>query len=158
MRANRSIKSQELLKRSYSLFQTLAVFLLMVIVLAIFLPRFLTVLNLLNLLKQLTVSLIVAAGMTPFGELWDHSLHELHDDRSSNVRTDTKREDRELVQGTTGEEVHHAKKTLGIFWVLQKGAGIDARQRNVYAYSIEQNHSQGEEYLLFETCCGEQLA
>ncbi|TFG61661.1 MAG: ABC transporter permease [Spirochaetales bacterium] len=60
----RGIKAGEFLKKSYGLFQTLAVFLLMVIILSVFLPRFLSILNILNLIKQLTVSLIVAAGMT----------------------------------------------------------------------------------------------
>jgi len=53
-----------LLRKSYSFFQTFAVFLLMIIFMSIFLPNFLTFVNITNLLKQLTVNLIVAAGMT----------------------------------------------------------------------------------------------
>lgn len=52
------------LKGSYGLVQTFSVFLLMVAAMSIFLPTFMTGLNLMNLLRQLAVNLIVAAGMT----------------------------------------------------------------------------------------------
>jgi len=52
------------LKGSYGLVQTFSVFLLMFAAMAIFLPSFMTALNLINVLKQLAVNLIVAAGMT----------------------------------------------------------------------------------------------
>ena len=63
---NRSLnaRARNVLKGSYSLVQTFAVFLLMVVVMSVFLPRFMTYLNMMNLLKQMTVNLIVAAGMT----------------------------------------------------------------------------------------------
>lgn len=63
---NRSLqaRTRRLLKGSYNLVQVLAVFLFMVVVMIVFLPRFGTWLNLTNQLKQLTVNLIVAAGMT----------------------------------------------------------------------------------------------
>ncbi len=63
---NRSLnaRARNVLKGSYSLVQTFAVFLLMFTVMAVFLPRFMTYLNMMNLLKQMTVNLIVAAGMT----------------------------------------------------------------------------------------------
>jgi len=52
------------IKQFYGLIQTLGVFLLIVVLMSIFLPRFLTFVNITNLLKQLPVTLIVAAGMT----------------------------------------------------------------------------------------------
>ncbi len=55
---------RRVLRGSYGLIQTFAVFLLMIAVMSIFLPRFLSFVNLMNLLKQMAVNLIVAAGMT----------------------------------------------------------------------------------------------
>jgi ribose/xylose/arabinose/galactoside ABC-type transport system permease subunit len=52
------------LKGSYGLVQTFSVFILMVAAMSIFLPSFMTGLNLMNIVKQLAVNLIVAAGMT----------------------------------------------------------------------------------------------
>ena len=52
------------LKGSYGFVQSFSVFLLMVVAMSIFLPSFMTGLNLMNLVKQLAVNLIVAAGMT----------------------------------------------------------------------------------------------
>ena len=55
---------KDVLKGSYGLIQTLGVFILMILFMSIFLPRFLTVINMMNILRQLTMNLIVAAGMT----------------------------------------------------------------------------------------------
>ncbi len=59
-----SSRLKAFLKGSYSLMQTLGVFLVMVAAMSIFLPSFMTGLNLMNIVKQLAVNLIVAAGMT----------------------------------------------------------------------------------------------
>ena len=56
--------SNNILKKFYGLVQTLGVFLFIVIAMSIFLPNFLSVINITNLLKQLSVNLVVAAGMT----------------------------------------------------------------------------------------------
>jgi len=53
-----------ILGKFYGLIQTLGVFLVIVIIMSIFLPNFLTLTNLANLLKQLSVNLVVAAGMS----------------------------------------------------------------------------------------------
>ena len=53
-----------ILRKSYGLVQTLAVFLAMVIIMSVLLPRFLTIVNITNLMKQLAVNFVVAAGMT----------------------------------------------------------------------------------------------
>jgi ribose/xylose/arabinose/galactoside ABC-type transport system permease subunit len=55
---------KDFLKGSYGLVQTFSVFILMVVAMSIFLPSFMTGLNLMNIVKQLAVNLIVAAGMT----------------------------------------------------------------------------------------------
>lgn len=52
------------LRGSYGLVQTFSVFLVMVAAMSLFLPSFMTGLNLMNVVKQLAVNLIVAAGMT----------------------------------------------------------------------------------------------
>ena len=52
------------LRQSYGLIQALAVLILLVVVISFFSPRFLTVINLTNLMAQMGVNLIVAAGMT----------------------------------------------------------------------------------------------
>lgn len=56
--------SESVLKKFYGLLQTLGVFLFIVIIMSIFLPNFLTFVNITNLIKQLSVNLVVAAGMT----------------------------------------------------------------------------------------------
>lgn len=61
---NKNKKIKDVLKKSYGLVQTLAVFLAMFIIMSIALPRFLNVTNLTNIIRQLSVNLIVAAGMT----------------------------------------------------------------------------------------------
>ena len=53
-----------LVEKSFGLFLTVGVFLAMVVFMSIFLPRFLTVVNITNLLRQLSVNLVIAAGMT----------------------------------------------------------------------------------------------
>src|SRR5258708_1635303 len=52
------------LKRSYSLIQSLAVLAILVVVMQVANERFLSPVNVGNLLGQMTVTLIVAAGMT----------------------------------------------------------------------------------------------
>ena len=59
-----SSRLKKFLKGSYGLVQTFSVFILMVAAMSIFLPSFMTGLNLMNIVKQLAVNLIVAAGMT----------------------------------------------------------------------------------------------
>jgi ribose/xylose/arabinose/galactoside ABC-type transport system permease subunit len=59
-----STRLKGILKGSYGFVQTFAVFILMVAAMSIFLPSFMTGLNLMNIVKQLAVNLIVAAGMT----------------------------------------------------------------------------------------------
>jgi len=59
-----NIGSENFLKHFYGLLQTLGVFLFIVIVMSIFLPNFFTFINITNLLKQYSVNLVVAAGMT----------------------------------------------------------------------------------------------
>ena len=51
-------------RRSYGLIQTMGVFLILVIILSIFLPRFMTFTNIINVLNQLSANLVVSAGMT----------------------------------------------------------------------------------------------
>lgn len=62
--SKRQLNVAEILKRSYGLIQTLAVFLVMIIVMGVFLPRFLTFVNITNVMKQLAVNLVISAGMT----------------------------------------------------------------------------------------------
>ncbi len=57
-------RSVELLRQSYGLIQTLAVLALLVVVMSILSPRFLSWINLSNLMGQMAVPLVVAAGMT----------------------------------------------------------------------------------------------
>ncbi len=58
------INVRSILEKSFGLILTLGVFLAMVIFMSIFLPHFLTIINITNLSKQLAVNLVVAAGMT----------------------------------------------------------------------------------------------
>ena len=55
---------RDALRQSYGLIQALAVLILLVVVISLFSPRFLTWINLYNLMAQMGVNLIVAAGMT----------------------------------------------------------------------------------------------
>lgn len=57
-------RARELLLQSYGLIQALAVLAILVVVMSILSPRFLTWINLTNLMGQMAVPLIVAAGMT----------------------------------------------------------------------------------------------
>ena len=57
-------RSRELLRQSYGLIQSLAVLLVLVVVMSILSPRFLSWINIANLMGQMAVPLIVAAGMT----------------------------------------------------------------------------------------------
>ena len=57
-------RMKDILKKSYGLVQTLVVFLVMFVIMSIALPRFLNITNLTNIIRQLSVNLIVAAGMT----------------------------------------------------------------------------------------------
>lgn len=52
------------LQQSYGLIQAFAVLVLLVVVISLFSPRFLTATNITNLMAQMSVNLIVAAGMT----------------------------------------------------------------------------------------------
>ncbi len=55
---------RDFVRQSYGLIQTLAVLILLVVVISVLSPRFLTWINLYNLMAQMGVNLIVAAGMT----------------------------------------------------------------------------------------------
>jgi ribose transport system permease protein len=55
---------RDVVEKFYSLIQILGVFLFIVILMSIFLPNFFSIINITNLLRQLSVNLIVAAGMT----------------------------------------------------------------------------------------------
>ena len=55
---------RELARQSYGLIQALAVLILLGVVISLLSPRFLTWINLYNLMAQMSVNLIVAAGMT----------------------------------------------------------------------------------------------
>ena len=57
-------RPRELLRQSYGLIQALAVLLVLVVVMSILSPRFLSWINIANLMGQMAVPLIVAAGMT----------------------------------------------------------------------------------------------
>jgi ribose/xylose/arabinose/galactoside ABC-type transport system permease subunit len=57
-------RHRELLRQSYGLIQALAVLLVLVVVMSILSPRFLSWINISNLMGQMAVNLIVAAGMT----------------------------------------------------------------------------------------------
>lgn len=57
-------RRRELLLQSYGLLQALAVLAVLVVVMSILSPRFLTWINIANLMGQMAVNLIVAAGMT----------------------------------------------------------------------------------------------
>ena len=57
-------RSLELLRQSYGLIQTLLVLALLIVVMATLSPRFLSWINLSNLMGQMAVPLVVAAGMT----------------------------------------------------------------------------------------------
>jgi len=57
-------RRQELLRQSYGLLQALAVLAVLVVIMSILSPRFLTWINIANLMGQMAVNLIVAAGMT----------------------------------------------------------------------------------------------
>jgi ribose/xylose/arabinose/galactoside ABC-type transport system permease subunit len=52
------------LRQSYGLIQAFAVLILLVVVISLFSPRFLSTINITNLMAQMSVNLIVAAGMT----------------------------------------------------------------------------------------------
>jgi ribose transport system permease protein len=56
--------ARSFLWKSNGLFQTLGVFIFLFIAMSLVLPRFLTITNQLNLIRQMAVNLIVAAGMT----------------------------------------------------------------------------------------------
>ncbi len=62
--AGRSTRWRDFLRQSYGLIQALAVLILLVVVISLFSPRFLTIINITNLMAQMGVNLIVAAGMT----------------------------------------------------------------------------------------------
>ena len=55
---------RDLARQSYGLIQALAVLIVLVVVISLFSPRFLTWINIYNLMAQMSVNLIVAAGMT----------------------------------------------------------------------------------------------
>ena len=57
-------RRQELLRQSYGLLQALAVLAVLIVIMSILSPRFLTWINIANLMGQMAVNLIVAAGMT----------------------------------------------------------------------------------------------
>lgn len=57
-------RTRDLLLQSYGLIQALAVLLVLVVVMSLLSPRFLSVINITNLMGQMAVPLIVAAGMT----------------------------------------------------------------------------------------------
>ena len=57
-------RPRELLRQSYGLIQALAVLAVLVVVMSILSPRFLSWINIANLMGQMAVPLIVAAGMT----------------------------------------------------------------------------------------------
>ena len=59
-----SSRWRDILRQSYGLIQALAVLILLVVVISLFSPRFLTWINIYNLMAQMGVNLIVAAGMT----------------------------------------------------------------------------------------------
>lgn len=60
----KNLGNESNLKKFYGLLQTLGVFIFIVIIMSIFLPNFLTFSNITNLLRQLSVNLVVGAGMT----------------------------------------------------------------------------------------------
>ncbi len=62
--AGGSTRWRDFLRQSYGLIQALAVLILLVVVISLFSPRFLTIINITNLMAQMGVNLIVAAGMT----------------------------------------------------------------------------------------------
>lgn len=65
MRGSSNINDQgSFLKKIYGLLQILGVFIFIVIAMSIFFPSFRTITNFTNLLRQLSVNLIVASGMT----------------------------------------------------------------------------------------------
>ncbi len=55
---------RDLACQSYGLIQALAVLIVLIVVISLFSPRFLTWINIYNLMAQMSVNLIVAAGMT----------------------------------------------------------------------------------------------
>jgi ribose/xylose/arabinose/galactoside ABC-type transport system permease subunit len=57
-------RSRDVLRQSYGLIQALAVLAILVVVMSILSPRFLSWINIANLMGQMAVPLIVAAGMT----------------------------------------------------------------------------------------------
>ena len=62
--AGGSTRWRDFLRQSYGLIQALAVLILLVVLISLFSPRFLTIINITNLMAQMGVNLIVAAGMT----------------------------------------------------------------------------------------------
>jgi ribose/xylose/arabinose/galactoside ABC-type transport system permease subunit len=62
--AGSATRARELLRQSYGLIQALAVLLVLVVVMSSLSPRFLSWINIANLMGQMAVPLIVAAGMT----------------------------------------------------------------------------------------------
>ncbi len=65
---------REALRRSYGLIQALAVLILLVIVISLVSPRFLTLRNITNLMAQKSVNLIVAAGVVMISGEFDISV------------------------------------------------------------------------------------
>jgi hypothetical protein len=83
-------------------------------------------------------------------ELWDNNRQQLQDDRRRDVRHYAKREDRELGESATGEEVQQANKT-GLLSLIRKIADsceIDAWDGDLCAKPIESENEQREQDLV----------
>ncbi len=77
--------------------------------------------------------------------------HELHDDRGGDVRHDAEREDRHAFHGAAGEHVEEAENALLMPREgLPEGGGVDTRQRNVGAETIDEQRAQGEPEALLQ--------
>ena len=84
----------------------------------------------------------------PAAHCGNNALHQLHDDGCGDVRHDAQREDREVRQSTTGEQVEHGHGHTGILERVCELMERDARYRHVGAETIKRKDAQRKQNLL----------
>jgi hypothetical protein len=76
----------------------------------------------------------------------DHHREQLHDDRRADVGHDAQREDRELLECTSGEDVEERERsTREPREGVADDVGIDARRRYLGTHAVDREHPEGEE-------------
>jgi len=82
-----------------------------------------------------------------------HRTHQLHDDRSRDIRHNVQREDSHTFHSATREHVEHvqdAALAVRVLEELEEGIGIDARDRHIGTETIDQQSAQREQQALVE--------